>query len=421
MLEELEIQNRRPSVERDKTLIECIDYLDPSSITYDEFFARYLIGNRPCIFKSGITENWSCKRQWNLDGAPDFDVLEILFGDCVVPVADCNKKYYNSQSKDDMKMRDYLAYWTEFAKDPYSKSMPLLYLKDWHCPRLFPNAPMYTVPEFFASDWLNEYYMANPDLNDDYRFVYMGPQGTWTPLHADVFGSYSWSANLVGKKRWLLFPPTQEDFLRDIHGQLIYDATSEELNDYTKYKAYDRRVIKFIDIIQKEGEIIFVPSGWHHQVINIEDAISLNHNWINGCNIMDVWHGLKKELNSVMKEVSDCKDMTNWQEQCQLILKSTYGMDYAFFFDFLVFIAKSRLGMALDKADVVSFNKYKLGLNHCVFDLHAMKLTLIDFINDMEEKDIYDLICEKQQAHKLLNRIIRFLQSHDIKDTSSST
>ncbi|XP_017889963.1 jmjC domain-containing protein 4 [Ceratina calcarata] len=420
MLQELEIQNRRPSGEENETLIECIDYLDPS-ISYDEFFAKYLMENRPCIFKSSITENWSCKRQWNLDGAPDFDVLDILFGDCTVPVADCNKKYYNSQSKDDMKMRDYLAYWTDFAKDPYSKSMPLLYLKDWHCPKLFPNAPMYTVPEFFASDWLNEYYIANPDLNDDYRFVYMGPQGTWTPLHADVFGSYSWSANLVGKKRWLLFPPTQENFLRDIHGQLIYDATSEELNDYTKYKAYDRRAVKFIDIIQKEGEIIFVPSGWHHQVINIEDAISLNHNWINGCNIMNVWRGLKKELNSVMKEVSDCKDMVNWQEQCQLILKSTYGMDYGFFFDFLVFIAKSRLSMALEKVDVVSFNKYKLGLNHCVFDLHSVKLTLIDFINDMEEKDIYHLICEKQQAHKLLNRIITFLQSHDIKDTSSSS
>ena len=27
--------------------------------------------------------------------------------------------------------------------------------------------------------------------------------------------------------------------------------------------------INFIDFIQKEGEIIFVPSGWHHQVWNL--------------------------------------------------------------------------------------------------------------------------------------------------------
>lgn len=128
---------------------------------------------------------------------------------------------------------------------------------------------------------------------------------------------------------------------------------------------------------------------------------------------MNVWHGLKKELNSVIKEVSDCKDMNNWAEHCQLILKSTYGMDYNLFFDFLTFITKQRLNMVLDKEDVISFNKYKLGFNHCIFDLHSIKLTLIDFINDMEEKSIYYLICEKQQAHKLLNKILLFLQSHD--------
>ncbi|XP_076397059.1 jumonji domain containing 4 [Megachile rotundata] len=418
MFHELEIQNNRLCTEKNTAIIDWVDYIDPS-VTYDEFFTKYLIPNKPCIFKSSITENWSCKRQWNLDNAPDFDVLDILFGNCVVPVADCNKKYYNSQSKDDMQMKDYLNYWIEYAKSNYSDSMPLLYLKDWHCPKLFPNAPMYNVPQYFASDWLNEYYIANPELNDDYRFVYMGPKGTWTPLHADVFGSYSWSANIVGKKRWLLFPPGQEDFLRDIHGELIYDATSEELNDYSKYKAYDKRALKYIDVIQTEGEIMFVPSGWHHQVWNIEDTISINHNWINGCNIMNVWHGLKKELSSVMKEVNDCKDMNDWAEQCQLILKSTYGMDYFLFFDFLKFIAQTRLNMFSQKEEVISFNKYKFGSNHCIFDLHSIKLVLIDFIRDMEEKSIYHLICEKNQGHKLLNKILLVLQSHyDVEKVS---
>ena len=121
-----------------------------------------------------------------------------------------------------------------------------------------------------------------------------------------------------------------------------------------------------------------------------------------------------------MKEVSDCKDMSNWAEQCQLILKSTYGMDYNLFFDFLKFIAKRRLSMVLEKQNVITFNRYKLGLNHCVFDLHSIKLTLIDFINDMEEKSIYYLICEKQQAHKLLNKILLFIQTYD-STTHSST
>lgn len=37
----------------------------------------------------------------------------------------------------------------------------------------------------------------------DYRFVYCGPAGSWTPLHSDVLRSYSWSANVAGRKRWV--------------------------------------------------------------------------------------------------------------------------------------------------------------------------------------------------------------------------
>ncbi|XP_053980754.1 2-oxoglutarate and iron-dependent oxygenase JMJD4 [Hylaeus anthracinus] len=417
MLQVLEIKTQRLSINKDTAIIDWIDHVNPS-ITYDEFFSKYLIPNKPCIFNSKVTENWSCRRQWSDEDAPDFDVLDLLFGNCVVPVADCNKKYYNSQSKDDMKMKDYLNYWMDYTKSNYSDSRSLLYLKDWHCPRLFPNAPMYNIPQYFASDWLNEYYIAHPQLNDDYRFVYMGPSGTWTPLHADVFGSYSWSANIVGKKRWLLFPPHQEDFLRDVHGQLIYDATSEELNDFKKYKAYDKRALKYIDVIQNQGEIMFVPSGWHHQVWNLNDTISINHNWINGCNIMDVWHGLKKELCSVIEEVNDCQDMSNWADHCQLILKSTYGMDYYLFFDFITYIAKQRLNMILKKEKVISFNKFEFGVNHCIFDLDAIRLVLIDFINDAEEKSIYDLICERKQGHKLLNKIVLLLQTHNTDDFS---
>ena len=36
---------------------------------------------------------------------------------------------------------------------------------------------LYETPAYFTSDWLNE-YCADKDI-DDYRFVYMGPRGSW--------------------------------------------------------------------------------------------------------------------------------------------------------------------------------------------------------------------------------------------------
>lgn len=77
-----------------------------------------------------------------------------------------------------MLIKSYVDYWISFRNNNYSNKMPLLYLKDWHCKK-YSNLPIYDVPKFFSSDWLNEYLNANPQLNDDYMFVYMGPKGSW--------------------------------------------------------------------------------------------------------------------------------------------------------------------------------------------------------------------------------------------------
>ena len=44
-------------------------------------------------------------------------------------------------------------------------------------------------------------------------------QDTWTPFHADVLRSYSWSTNVVGRKRWKLLPPEYTHLLYDRFGR----------------------------------------------------------------------------------------------------------------------------------------------------------------------------------------------------------
>lgn len=43
--------------------------------------------------------------------------------------------------------------------------------------RNFPEHNTYKNPIYFSSDWLNEYW--DTTEVDDYRFVYMGPKGSW--------------------------------------------------------------------------------------------------------------------------------------------------------------------------------------------------------------------------------------------------
>ncbi|XP_067219150.1 2-oxoglutarate and iron-dependent oxygenase JMJD4 isoform X2 [Chanodichthys erythropterus] len=243
--------------------------------------------------------------------------------------------------------------------------------------RNFPEHNTYKNPIYFSSDWLNEYW--DTTEVDDYRFVYMGPKGSWTPFHADVFRSYSWSANICGRKKWLLYPPGQEEFLRDCHGNLAYDVTALILQDKGLYAQFEE-ACQPLEIIQEAGEIIFVPSGWHHQVYNLEDTISINHNWLNGCNLDTMWQFLQDELSSVQREIEEWRDtMDTWHQHCQVIMKSCTGIDYGEFASFLKTIANIRISFlnscprnADNCQDLLAESLCALGPHHAAFDLQRV-------------------------------------------------
>jgi hypothetical protein len=59
-----------------------------------------------------------------------------------------------------------------------------------------------------------------------------------------------------------------------------------------------------VDVIQEEGETIFVPSGWYHQVHNLCDTISINHNWCNTYNILGMWQHIQDQRRDVIKALN---------------------------------------------------------------------------------------------------------------------
>ncbi len=60
----------------------------------------------------------------------------------------------------------------------------------------------------------------------------------------------------------------EEDNLKDKFGNLAYDLRSPELKDSNKFPNADQSQRR-LEVIQRSGEVIFVPSGWHHQVFNM--------------------------------------------------------------------------------------------------------------------------------------------------------
>ena len=236
-----------------------VDRVRIASLTPEEFAERYLRPNRPVLL-TGVGELWRCQHWVTADGRPDIAFLAATFGDSSVPVASPDG------SRSTMTVAEYVTWWRG------SRASGPRYLKDWHFVAQHPEYGAYETPPHVADDWLNDHWAAlgDADGDGDHRFVYLGPAGTRTKLHADVLFSYSWSINVCGVKRWRLVP--------DAHRKLVADA-------YTAPRAPDLASLPAalevaITVEQNPWELLFVPAAWYHEVENVTDCLSINHNWI---------------------------------------------------------------------------------------------------------------------------------------------
>eukprot|EP00890_Picochlorum_soloecismus_P003954 jgi/Picsp_1/455/NSC_00453-R1_jmjc domain-containing protein 4-like len=240
-----------------------------------------------------------------------------------------------SSKSEKMRMEEFCGKW-ELAKNGkycWRPGATKLYLKDWHLFKLFPSySDAYITPEYFMDDWLNDWLCkadvknsSNFACDSDYKFCYWGAAGTETKLHTDVLKSNSWSGNVTGTKRWRLLSSKYSSILEDLWGRCKYSSFDE----------IHAEKLPIQDFLQYQGEIVFVPSGWYHEVQNIEDTLSINHNWIDSESLMASWKYLKKEYELATSLIDDCKELTTKDEFEQLVQRNVLincGMNYHTFY-----------------------------------------------------------------------------------------
>ncbi|KAL3824869.1 hypothetical protein ACJIZ3_020898 [Penstemon smallii] len=328
-----------------------VEKVNGKELSYVEFAQKYLSKNQPVIL-TGLTNDWRACRDWvSDDGKPDLRFFSAHFGSSIVQVAECGTREFTDQKRVEMSVSEFTDRWLE---DSGSDDSQLLYLKDWHFVKEYPEYIAYSTPMFFRDDWLNLYLDKyrmhdDPDTNlekneiicSDYRFVYMGRKGTWTPLHADVFRSYSWSANVCGRKQWYFLSPSQHQLVFDRNMKSsVYNIFEDVCK--SKFPGFEKAI--WWECTQEQNEIIFVPSGWYHQVHNLEDTISINHNWFNAYNVSWVWDLLLKEYHEARGYIEDIKDICdNFEALCQRNLAANAGMNFNDFFTFMVRFAFANL------------------------------------------------------------------------------
>ena len=287
---------------------------------------------------------WAATGLWRdpASGGVDIEALARAFGDSSVCATECpapgEPEPEHGRRSRSLPFSEYARYWRRLNQARRSGALvaePLLYVQNWHLPSELPpreGAPFYAVPELFRSsgDWLNAFLDAERRREggrgggyggagaSDYRFVYLGPAGTSTPLHVDVLHSYSWSVNVAGRKRWRLVPPEWTECLLGPGGELA-PSLEPGLSGFPRVR---EALAHVVEVIQGTGEALFVPSGWHHTVENLEDTLSVNHNWINAYNCGRAWKVLRADFREACRQIEDCRSLCPPGEFLALALRN---------------------------------------------------------------------------------------------------
>jgi hypothetical protein len=287
-----------------------MDRYHSTELSYDEFFRHYMLPNRPVIIQ-GLADHWEATTSWTMPFSsdqqdnilPNLEYLQQRFGDCIAPVHVQSRMGFTPSRplKQEMTVAEYAVWWKNHHRDTENdgnkdgEDIPILYLKDWKFVAAQPKYGAYEWPHYFQDDWLNG------AMGHAYKFVYLGPKGSCTRLHADVLMSYSWSTNVCGRKRWYLVPPQYSYLLYDCFGESLacHLHADIECGDAVFFPGLEKVRKYAIEVIQEAGETIFVPSRWFHTVENLEPTLSINHNWLNGTNMNYSWGKVQSEIQAL--------------------------------------------------------------------------------------------------------------------------
>ena len=148
-------------------------------------------------------------------------------------------------------------------------------------------AETYKVPPVFKPDL----FELGGERRPPFRWIVIGPARSGTGMHVDPLGTSAWNALVQGRKRWCLFPPNTPTH--------IINPQEKSFNDEgiswfaTVYPLISqpnlRKALGMIEFVQSSNQIVFVPSGWHHVVINLEFTVAITHNFCSYYNFNNAW------------------------------------------------------------------------------------------------------------------------------------
>lgn len=140
--------------------------------------------------------------------------------------------------------------------------------------------PSYWTPDCFGEDL----FAVLGDERPDSKWLIIGPERSGSTFHKDPNATSAWNAVLRGSKYWIMFPSTANT--PPPPGVYVSADQSEVTSPLSiaewllGFHAEARKITGCLEGICNEGEVLHVPSGWWHLVVNLDASIAITQNFV---------------------------------------------------------------------------------------------------------------------------------------------
>jgi hypothetical protein len=246
------------------------------NLSYEEFADHW--SKKPFILTECI-QSWPVTKSWNLESLLS-QYAEVVFRAEAVDWSFATYYQYLRNNRDESPLYLFDRKFVEKMSLKVGKGEGAAY---WN-------------PDCFGPDLFELLGAERPA----HRWLIIGPERSGSTFHKDPNATSAWNAVIQGAKYWIMFPPSAS-----VPGVFVSRDSSEVTSPLSiaewllAFHAEARKLPECREGVCRAGEILHVPSGWWHLVVNLEDGIALTQNFVPESHLGGVLSFLRDKADQV--------------------------------------------------------------------------------------------------------------------------
>eukprot|EP00658_Telonema_sp_P-2_P076348 TRINITY_DN6665_c0_g1_i2.p1 TRINITY_DN6665_c0_g1~~TRINITY_DN6665_c0_g1_i2.p1 ORF type:complete len:238 (-),score=33.42 TRINITY_DN6665_c0_g1_i2:275-988(-) len=225
-------------------------------------------------------------------------------------------------------MREYIAAFDQLKATSVETGEDVAYLRSWEIGQ-HRQEMLEAASEGF--EYFEDMFTKLPPsamVKPPFSWLFIGPAGSYTGVHADAVSSKlfqhgtltvdAWTAILQGKKLFRLWSPSMltKLFVGKISGHYgsreFVDMTNPDMERFPECMQQPP-----IHIVVRQGEVIYIPKNWGHDVLALSDTISLTTHWLTKFNLRQLIQKAKAAKEEIQSENNSLMDRVRALKQAR--------------------------------------------------------------------------------------------------------